>query len=119
MEIIMSILGGFLFMVGSYLVLSKNLVRMIIGSSVLTHGANIFLLTMGGLKGGSPPLLRLDAASYVDPLPQALVLTAIVINFGITSFILVLGYRTFEVTGTAETDRLLSPHDSSKQDETE
>ena len=119
MEILMSMLGGFLFMVGTYLVLSKNIIRMIIGSSVLTHGANIMLLTMGGLKGGLPPLLRLDADTYVDPLPQALILTAIVINFGITSFILVLGYRTFEVTGTAETDRLLSPHDSSKQDETE
>ena len=118
MEIIMSMLGGFLFMVGTYLVLSKNIIRMIIGSSVLTHGANIMLLTMGGLKGGLPPLLRLDADTYVDPLPQALILTAIVINFGITSFILVLGYRTFKVTGTAEMDRLNNLYDPHTQDST-
>lgn len=106
MEIIMSILAGFLFTVGLYLILTKNLIRIIIGSSVLSHGAHLLLLTMAGLKTGAPPLLGLEAETYVDPLPQALILTAIVISFGVTSFILVLGYRTYKVTGAAETDQL-------------
>ncbi|RSL34446.1 Na(+)/H(+) antiporter subunit C [Salibacterium salarium] len=106
MEIIMSILAGILFMGGTYLVLSKNMIRIIIGTSIISHGAHVLLLTMAGLKTGAPPLLGLDASTYTDPLPQALILTAIVISFGVTSFFLVLGYRTYKVTGTDNTERM-------------
>ncbi|MFB5662143.1 Na(+)/H(+) antiporter subunit C [Alteribacillus sp. HJP-4] len=106
MEILMSIVVGALFMAGTYLVLTKNIIRVIIGTAMLSHGAHLLLLTMAGLKTGAPPLLGLEAPNYTDPLPQALILTAIVISFGVTSLFLVLGYRAYQVTGTDSTDRL-------------
>ncbi|SFE28145.1 Na(+)/H(+) antiporter subunit C [Alteribacillus iranensis] len=109
MEIVMSIVAGVLFMAGTYLVLSKNMIRIIVGTSVISHGAHLLLLTMAGLKTGAPPLLGLEASNYTDPLPQALILTAIVISFGVTSFFLVLGYRAYKVTGTDDTDGLRGP----------
>lgn len=81
MELLMAIVIGILFMCATYLMLSKSILRIIIGTGLLSHGAHLLILTMGGLKGGSVPLLSDEAASYVDPLPQALILTAIVISF--------------------------------------
>ncbi|MFZ4451945.1 Na(+)/H(+) antiporter subunit C [Salibacterium aidingense] len=106
MEIVMSIIAGVLFMGGTYLVLSKNMIRIIIGTAIISHGAHVLLLTMAGLKSGAPPLLGLKASTYTDPLPQALILTAIVISFGVTSFFLVLGYRTYKETGTDNTEKM-------------
>ncbi|SDH46464.1 multisubunit sodium/proton antiporter, MrpC subunit [Alteribacillus persepolensis] len=106
MEILMSILAGVLFMAGTYMVLSRSFIRIIIGTSIISHGAHVLLLTMAGLKTGAPPLLGLEAGTYSDPLPQALILTAIVISFGVTSFFMVLGYRAYKETGTDDTDRL-------------
>jgi multicomponent Na+:H+ antiporter subunit C len=105
-EIVMSIVIGILFMTATYLMLSKSLLRIIIGTGLLSHGAHLLILTMGGLKRGSAPLLGEHANSYVDPLPQALILTAIVISFGVTSFFLVLAYRAYQELGTDNTDRL-------------
>lgn len=59
-----------------------------------------FIVNDGGLKVGAPPLLGEKAARYVDPLPQALILTAIVISFGVTAFFLVLAYRSYQEIGT-------------------
>jgi multicomponent Na+:H+ antiporter subunit C len=105
-EILMAIVIGILFMTATYLMLSKSLLRIIIGTGLLSHGAHLLILTMGGLKRGSAPLLGEHAKSYVDPLPQALILTAIVISFGVTSFFLVLAYRAYQELGTDNTDRL-------------
>lgn len=58
------------------------------------------ILAMGGLKIGSAPLLGEEAETYVDALPQALILTAIVISFAVTAFILVLAYRAYQELGT-------------------
>lgn len=106
MEILMAFLIGILFMAATYLMLSKSLLRIIIGTGLLSHGAHLLILTMGGLKRGAPPLLGEHAANYVDPLPQALILTAIVISFGVTSFFLVLAYRAYQELGTDNMDRL-------------
>jgi multicomponent Na+:H+ antiporter subunit C len=106
MEIVMSIVVGILFMSATYLMLSKSLLRIIIGTGLLSHGAHLLILTMGGLKRGAAPLLGEHAESYVDPLPQALILTAIVISFGVTSFFLVLAYRAYQELGTDNMDRL-------------
>lgn len=106
MEILMTIAIGVLFMVGTYLLLSKSLLRVILSLVILSHGAHLLLLTMGGLQRGVSPLLSIDAAAYTDPLPQALILTAIVISFGVTSFLLVLGYRTYKVHKTDDLDQL-------------
>jgi len=100
METMMSILIGILFTIGTYLILSKSLLRIILGTSVISHGVNLLILIMGGVKSGGPPLLGGFHTSYTDPLPQALILTAIVINFAITAFFLVLAYRTYQELGT-------------------
>ncbi|KKB40599.1 Na(+)/H(+) antiporter subunit C [Bacillus thermotolerans] len=106
MEILMSILIGFLFASAVYLMLSKSLLRIIVGTGLLSHGAHLLLITMAGLKRGAAPLLGEEAASYVDPLPQALILTAIVISFGITAFFLVLAYRAYQELGTDNTEEM-------------
>lgn len=106
MEILMAVLIGILFMSATYLMLSKSLLRIIIGTGLLSHGAHLLILTMGGLKRGAAPLLGEHAKDYVDPIPQALILTAIVISFGVTSFFLVLAYRAYQELGTDNMDRL-------------
>ncbi|MGM7722585.1 Na(+)/H(+) antiporter subunit C [uncultured Metabacillus sp.] len=106
MEVLMSIVVGVLFTAAVYLMLSKSLLRIIIGTGLLSHGAHLLILTMGGLKKGAAPLLGEHAQSYVDPLPQALILTAIVISFGVTSFFLVLAYRSYQELGTDDMDQL-------------
>ncbi|PLR79367.1 Na(+)/H(+) antiporter subunit C [Bacillus sp. V3-13] len=106
MEILMAFVIGILFMSATYLMLSKSLLRIIIGTGLLSHGAHLLLLTMGGLKRGAPPLLGEHAETYTDPIPQALILTAIVISFGVTAFFLVLAYRAYQELGTDNMERL-------------
>ncbi|SDY50265.1 multicomponent Na+:H+ antiporter subunit C [Evansella caseinilytica] len=106
MEILMIITVGVLFSVSTYLILTKSLLRVILGIVLLSHGAHLLLLTMSGLKEGAPPLLGEGAESYADPLPQALILTAIVISFGVTAFLLVLAYRTYKEHKTDDLDQL-------------
>ncbi len=91
----MAIVIGILFMAAVYLILSRSLLKIILGTGLLSHGAHLLILTMGGLGGTSPPVLAEGVTDYADPLPQALILTAIVISFGVTAFILVLAYRTY------------------------
>lgn len=106
MESVMIILAGILVMIGTYLLLSKNMLRIILGTSLMSHAVHMLLMIMGGLKTGSVPLLGEKATIYTDALPQALILTAIVISFGVTAFFLVLAYRTFQETGTDNLDQL-------------
>lgn len=106
METLMAVVIGIIFAVGVYIALSKSLLRIILGISVIAHGSHLLIITMGGLKNGGPPLLSEKSALYTDPLPQALILTAIVINFAITAFLLVLAYRSYLTLGTENMDRL-------------
>ncbi|MBU9713369.1 Na(+)/H(+) antiporter subunit C [Evansella tamaricis] len=106
MEILMILTVGVLVSVSTYLLLTKSLLRVILGIVLLSHGAHLLFLTMAGLKEGAPPLLGEEAASYADPLPQALILTAIVIGFGVTAFLLVLAYRTYKEHKTDDLDQL-------------
>lgn len=92
---------GMLMGVGVFLLLRRNLLKLIIGLSVLSHAANLTLVGSGGFVGRRPPVIAEGALPYVDPLPQALVLTAIVIGFGVSAFLLVLLYRTYRVRGSA------------------
>lgn len=100
MEIIMIILAGILVAAAVYLILSRSLLRVIIGTSVLTHAVNLLLLSMGGLKTGAIPIYGETVKRYVDPIPQTLILTAIVISFAITAFFLVLAFRSYKELGT-------------------
>ncbi len=106
MEIIMAILAGILFTTGIYNLLQKQLLRIIIGTGLISHGAHLFILTMGELKRGAPPILKEGVEDYTDPLPQALILTSIVISFGVTSLLLVLAYRASKVNGTDNMEQL-------------
>jgi multicomponent Na+:H+ antiporter subunit C len=108
METCMSIVIGILFAVGTYLTLSRTIFRIILGTLVIGHGVNLLLLTMGGLKKGGPPLLGLKEIFLTDALPQALLLTAIVINFATTALFLVLGYRAYKVLGTDDVEQFRS-----------
>jgi multicomponent Na+:H+ antiporter subunit C len=86
-----------LFAIGTYLLLQRKLSRIIIGIGLLTHGANLRLITAG--QRGRPPLIgQSDAEGFADPLPQALALTAIVITFGVTTLLLALAYRSWLLT---------------------
>ncbi len=96
MEIVMAFVCGFLFMSAIYLILSRSLLRVIIGTGLLSHGAHLLILTMGSFNGSAPPVLAEGVTDFVDPLPQALILTAIVISFGVTAFFLVLAYRAYQ-----------------------
>ncbi len=107
MEILMAFVCGFLFMAAVYLILSKSLLRIIIGTGLLSHGAHLLILSMGGLGGSAPPVLTEGVTDFADPLPQALILTAIVIAFGVTAFILVLAYRTYQELKTDDMTELL------------
>ncbi|WP_163970070.1 Na(+)/H(+) antiporter subunit C [Oceanobacillus halotolerans] len=100
MEIVTSILAGLLFATGIYNLLQKQLLRIVIGTTLISHGAHLFILTMGELKRGLPPVLTDGITEYSDPLPQALILTSIVISFGTTSLLLVLAYRTAKENNT-------------------
>ncbi|AJY73958.1 Na(+)/H(+) antiporter subunit C [Paenibacillus beijingensis] len=111
MELYMSLAIGVLFAVGVYLILSKSLLRIILGTSLLTHGVHLLLLTMSRPKKGAPPLLGEHAKSYVDPLPQALILTSIVISFGVTSFFFVLAYKAYQKLGTDDMEQLKGDQD--------
>lgn len=83
-----------LYAVGVWLLLQRSLSRIVIGLAVIGHGANLLLLAAGG-PAGDPPMAGSDPATTADPLPQALALTAIVITFGVSAFLLALAYRSW------------------------
>ena len=95
MEALVLTVVATLLSVGIYLVLDRTLLRVVIGLGLLSNGTHLLLLSTGGLTEGEPPILGDNTASVVDPLPQALILTAIVISFGVTALLLTLSYRTF------------------------
>lgn len=111
METLIILLVGVLTAVAIYLVLSKSLIRVILGTAIFSHAVHLLILSMGGLKKGTVPLLGEEAASYVDALPQALILTAIVISFAVTAFILVLAYRAYQELGTDDLEEMRGVND--------
>ncbi|MEW6661850.1 MAG: Na(+)/H(+) antiporter subunit C [Bacillota bacterium] len=112
MELVISITIGILFAVSVYLLLSRSLLRVILGTAMISHAVHLMLLSSGLLKRGAPPFLIKGAQmSYVDPLPQALILTAIVISFGVTAFLLVLAYRAYQELGSDDLNELRGVED--------
>jgi len=100
MEFLMATGIGALTVAGIYLILLRRTFPVVVGLSFLSYAVNVFLFTMGRLAIDLPPIVSAGAAGYTDPLPQALVLTAIVITFGMTALIVVLSLRTFLETGS-------------------
>jgi multicomponent K+:H+ antiporter subunit C len=89
---------------GVYLVLRGRTFSVVLGLSLLGYAANLFIFAMGRLASRAPPVISAGAAGYADPLPQALVLTAIVIGFGMTGYVVELALRASRETGTDHVD---------------
>lgn len=89
-----------LFVTGLYLIMQRSLLRIVLGFVLLGHAANLALLVAGGMAG-APPLLP-ALGRMADPLPQAMVLTAIVITFGTTALVLALAYSSWRSEGSDE-----------------
>src|SRR5690625_3465551 len=106
METLIIVVAGILVTVATYLLLSKNLIKVILGTAVLTHAVHLLLMAMGGFKGESVPIIGDDKQSYVNALPQALILTSIVISFAVTAFFLVLAYQVYKQTKTDDLNKL-------------
>ena len=108
MEVLMAILIGGLFAAAFYLILRRSLAKLIIGLALLTNAANLLIFTVGGLTRATPPLvppgMTVPVSPVADPLPQALILTAIVIGFGLLAFMMVLAFRTYQIVGVDDID---------------
>jgi multicomponent Na+:H+ antiporter subunit C len=108
MELLLALVSGVLYASGIYLMLRRRLAQLIIGIALLSNGTNLLIFTAGGLTRSRPPVLPTGASvlvePYADPVPQALVLTAIVIGFGLLAFSLVLAHRVHDALGTDDVD---------------
>ena len=108
MEVLLAVASGVLYAAGIYLMLRRRLAQLIIGIGLLSNGTNLLIFTAGGLTRSRPPVVPAGAPTlvepYADPVPQALVLTAIVIGFGLLAFSLVLAHRVHATVGTDDVD---------------
>lgn len=117
METLFSVLIGVFFAVAVYLMLSRHSVRILLGIAILGNAVNLLLFTAGRLTREVPPIIPAGMDTLplgtANPLPQALILTAIVISFSFFAFLLVLTYRGYQELGTDNTDemRLAEPKD--------
>ena len=104
MEILMALLVGVFFSVAVYLFLSRHIIRMLLGAAVLGNAVNLLIFTSGRLTPEAPPIISTGPAGTAEimanPLPQALILTAIVISFSFFAFLLVLSFRAYQELGT-------------------
>lgn len=108
MSVLLAILVGVLFATGLYLMLRRSIVKLIVGLALISHSANLIIFVSGGIIRAHPPLVPegLDAPKppFADPLPQALILTAIVIGFGVLAFLMVLVSRAYRAVGCDDSD---------------
>ena len=118
MEVPFSLLIGIFFAAAVYLMLSKFLVRILLGVAILGNAVNLLLFTTGRIVREVPPIIPAafdhQVAVTANPLPQALILTAIVISFSFFAFLLVLSWRAYSTLGTDNTDemRVAEPDDA-------
>ena len=110
MEYLLIFLIGLLYSSGIYLMLRKSMVKLLLGLILLGNGANILIFLMGDIAKGQPPIIPRDASiftqMYADPVPQSLILTAIVISFGLQSFAIILLKRVYQMTKSDNLDTL-------------
>jgi len=117
MELLLASALGTVTAAGVYLMLRARTFPVVLGLSLLSYAANVFIFAMGRLAVGAPPIVDPAASAYTDPLPQALVLTAIVIGFGMTAFIAGLAVRAYRETGTDHVDGRSLPGDGERDAE--
>ncbi|MFT6932748.1 MAG: multicomponent Na+:H+ antiporter subunit C [Paracoccaceae bacterium] len=120
MELLIALMVGVLVATSVYLMLARNLIRFIFGLILISNAANLIIFVSGRLTSVVPPLIPYGADAPIgdvaNALPQALVLTAIVIGFGLFAFALTLVYRGYQSLGTLNSDemRLAEPKDTPK-----
>jgi multicomponent Na+:H+ antiporter subunit C len=109
MELMLAVVAGVLYASGLYLMLRRRLAQIIVGLSLLANGSNILIFAAAGVTRGNPPVLPADhvaTSPFADPVPQSLILTAIVIGFGVLAFSLVLAHRVHESAGSDDIDAI-------------
>jgi multicomponent Na+:H+ antiporter subunit C len=108
MELLLAVVAGVLYASGLYLMLRRRLAQLIIGLSLLSNGSNILILSAAGVTRANPPLISAGrtADQFADPVPQSLILTAIVIGFGVLAFALVLAHRVHHSAGSDDIDTI-------------
>jgi multicomponent Na+:H+ antiporter subunit C len=109
MEVMLAVLTGILVAAGAYLMMSGRTLPYIFGLTMISNAANLLIFAAGRLTFGKPPLVPADAKTIsgaANALPQALILTAIVIGFGLLVFALALAYRSYYALGTTEMDAM-------------
>jgi multicomponent Na+:H+ antiporter subunit C len=109
MELLLAVVAGTLYATGLYLMLRRRLAQLIIGLGLLSNGSNILILAAAGVTRGKPPIIadvQLAANQFADPVPQSLILTAIVIGFGVLAFALVLAHRVHQSAGSDDIDMI-------------
>lgn len=110
MGVLLAITVGVLFASAVYLMLRRSLLKLILGLILIGNGANLLIFSAVGVRRGRPPLIEEGqtalAAPYTDPLPPALILTAIVIGFAVTAFAIVLLMRVYEEMGSDDVDAM-------------
>jgi multicomponent Na+:H+ antiporter subunit C len=112
MEIVLAAVTGGLYAAGLYLMLRRSIVRLVIGLSLISHAANLLIFSAAGMTRARPPivpegLLQPDPP-FADPVPQALILTSIVLGFAILAFAMVLIKRAYQTVGTDDLDAMRS-----------
>jgi multicomponent Na+:H+ antiporter subunit C len=120
--IVLPVMIGGLYAAGVYLLLDRSLTRVLLGFVLLGNATNLLLLSTGGPAGLAPILGYSDPEQFNDPLPQALILTAIVITFGVSAFVLAIIHRSWrlarnEAVGTDEEDRRVAARKAPDADE--
>jgi multicomponent Na+:H+ antiporter subunit C len=98
MSFLLVVLIGVLFAAGTYLLLQRSLTQIVLGIGVLANGVNMLILATSA-RQGTPPIVEGNAPQFTDPVPQALVLTAIVIGFALTAFLTALAWRLWTIEG--------------------
>jgi multicomponent Na+:H+ antiporter subunit C len=120
--VVLPVLIGGLYAAGVYLLLDRSLTRVLLGFLLLGNATNLLLLSSGGEAGRAPIVGFAEPDEMIDPLPQALILTAIVITFGVAAFLLAIIHRSWrlvreEVVGTDEEDRRVAARTATDADE--
>jgi multicomponent Na+:H+ antiporter subunit C len=107
-EFLLAVTSGVLYATGIFLMLRRRLAQLIIGLGLLTNATNVLIFTAGGLTRSRPPVVPQGATElappFADPVPQSLILTAIVIGFGVLAFTLVLADRVHQSVGSDDVD---------------
>lgn len=110
METVFAVLTGLFFAAAIYLMLSRHVIRLLIGLVLFGNAVNLTLFTAGRITRETPPLIAIGTttgeAGMANPLPQALILTAIVISFAFFVLLLVLAFRAYQDLGSDDTDEM-------------